>query len=114
MSREGKRSLALMAAHPKASTPRDLEIHLAYEVDWLVYSARRFATARSKEAVAFQDSVFVHARNLLEFTKASKPAHGWWIADHGPGPRPRASARHPDLTRFPTANVTHPGPTRER
>lgn len=108
------RSLGPKAPHPKATTPRDLEIHLAYEVDWLVYAAKRFSFATSKDAVSFQDSVFVHARNLLEFTKPTKPSFGWWIADHGTGgKKPEKGTKYSELTDFLNANVAHLGANRE-
>jgi hypothetical protein len=103
-----------MAPHPKATTPRNLEIHLAYEVDWLVYAAKRFSLASGKDAVTFQDSVFVHARNLLEFTKPTKPSFAWWIADHGQGGnKPTGGAKYTGLTDYLNANVTHLGTNRE-
>lgn len=62
---------------------QSLQNHLAYEVHWLVHSAVRFRDVRGKDRVAFQDSAFLHARNLLEFTGPGRPSHGWSIGDLG-------------------------------
>jgi hypothetical protein len=65
---------------PTAASTREFEIHLAFEVDWLVYSAAGFRDQVSKVAVVFQTAALMHARNLLEFTQPLKaPGHGWWI-----------------------------------
>jgi hypothetical protein len=60
-----------------------LQNHLAYEVHWLVHAAVRFRRVHGRDRVAFQDSAFLHARNLLEFTGPGRPKHGWWIHDMG-------------------------------
>ena len=43
-------------------SPTALNMHLAFEVHWLVYAAVRFRGVRGKDKVAFQDSAILHAR----------------------------------------------------
>lgn len=69
---------------------REHERHLAFEVHWLTYAAERFSKVSGRDKVVFQDSCFLHARNLLEFTGWGRPAHGWWAPDFG------GSAPEPD------------------
>jgi hypothetical protein len=69
-----------MAQQSKPSLP-DLQRHLAYEVHYLVWTAKAFAAGESKTKVALQDSALLHARNLLEFSKPAKPSWAWWIGD---------------------------------
>lgn len=62
---------------------RELQENLAFEIHWLVYATVRFRTERGRDRVAVQDSAFLHARNLLEFTGPGRPSHGWWVQDLG-------------------------------
>lgn len=96
---------------PAASTTRGLEIHLAFEVDWLVYAAVSFRDIRNKDAVIFQNSVFLNARNLLEFTKPYQPRNGWWICQFA-GATPTTSTEFENWNEFINANVTHLGERR--
>jgi len=69
-----------MAQQSKPSLP-DLQRHLAFEVHYLVWTAKAFTAGESKTKVALQDSAFLHARNLLEFSKPSRLAWAWWVGD---------------------------------
>jgi hypothetical protein len=94
-------------------TADELREHLAYEVHLLVWAAIRFRTTKSKDKMIFQDSALMHARNLLEFTKPTKPRFGWWIVDVG-GPEPQDTDDYRAWNDFINANVTHLGDGRLR
>lgn len=70
---------------------KELLNHLAFEVHWLVRAAIRFRTATGPDRVAFQDSAFLHARNLLELAAPKRAKFGWWIGDVGGAPPPADS-----------------------
>lgn len=93
--------------------PEELQEHLAYEVHYLVWASVRFRDVRGKDKAIFQDSALMHARNLLEFSKPTKPRFGWWIVDVG-GPTPQATDDYKAWNDFINANVTHLGDGRLR
>lgn len=61
----------------------------------------------------FQDSVLMHARNLLEFTRPIKPRWGWWIVNMG-APTPVRTSSYDRWVDFINAKVTHLGEGRLR
>lgn len=114
-----------MSTPPTPVPTAELQKHLAYEVDWLVFAARRFRETGGKDAVLVQDSAFVHARNLLEFTKPPDPdprkkdkgpSNGWWISRefHGDEPTDTDPSEFKPWWKFINANVTHLSKNRSR
>ncbi len=99
------------------ATPEDLEDHLSFEVDWLVFTARNQRHQRSKNAVVFQNNAMLNARNLLEFTQPSNrsgegPKNGWWICDFGGTEPPHGLPQFEAWQEFINAKVTHLGERR--
>lgn len=89
----------------------ELREHLAYEVHYLVLATHRFPQIEGREAAIYQDSVFLHSRNLLEFTKPRKPRFGLWIKDVG-GAEPTAEQVYGEWVDFINANASHLGKDR--
>jgi hypothetical protein len=99
-----------MTADPGPPDARQLEIHLANDVHWLVYAAVRFSYIRDRNTgVVFQNSAFVNARSLLEFTKPWNPHFGWSMHDDFGGIEPSMSAQFADWNDFINAKVAHLG-----
>jgi len=98
------------------SNPTDdqLRQHLAYEVHYLVLAAHRFTQINCRDGAFYQDSSFIHGRNLLEFTNPAQRAnrYAWWIGDVGGQKPPRSDPSHDDWREFINANATHLGPAR--
>jgi hypothetical protein len=85
-----------------------LRQHLAYEVHYLVLAARRFPAIDGRESGIYQDSAYLHARNLLEFTQPPRRPDAWWIPDAG-GNTPTANPEHKAWANFINAKVSHLG-----
>lgn len=85
-----------------------LQNHLAFEVHWLVYAAVRFRDTEGRDQVVFQDSAFLHARNILELTGPGSSNHGWRIHDLG-GATQRADATWNNWSDLINSKVTHLG-----
>ena len=84
---------------------------LAFEVDWLVYTAVEWDVVKSKSCVVHQDATFLHARNLLEFAQSKKPTGGaLWIASPPfKGGTPAASTDVDEWQDLINWKVTHLG-----
>ena len=83
-----------------APSPEQVRRHLCYELKWMLWAVDRFEqsvrVSRSAEghdgaaadAIAFQDSALLHARNLVEFaaaaaqpTESLEPKDHWALSD---------------------------------
>ena len=80
--------------HMTAPTPAEIRRQICYELKWMLWAVDRFETVirdpppaegkirPASDAIAFQDSALLHARNLIEFAAAeAEPAESTESSD---------------------------------